>query len=774
MELSYHFWSKALEGKLKDDPNYIRVVNFSGEEEISRPFWFEIELIASDPNIDLESVVNEPASLEITARDGEKFKFHGVLSHFEQRGQERIPGYKGDESWARYWAVLVPKLFLLSQRRQNQVHFPEGEKEGKTVKDIIEAELKDTGLADKKDFEFLLNSEYPKRDYVVQYKETDLNFISRLMEHDGIFYYFKHDDKGTKMVVGDKNDHFTEIESIAGEEEKNTITYNTAHLQSPKESIWSLICQQQRLPKQLILRDYNYRKPSMDLKTEETIDEKGDGIISDYGDHFKDKDEGKTLAKVRAEEIRCGRKLFLGEGDCMRFRAGYRFKLKGHYRTDLNDKEYIITRVRHEGAQSGPGRSGKGENGAGEVPEYSNEFTAIPAEVIFRPERITPKPKVYGIMNAVVDAAGSGDYAELDEEGRYKVVVPFDLTGKGDAKASRFIRMAQPYAGGNYGMHFPLHKGIEVIWTCIDGDPDRPVICGSIPNPETMSPVTGGNQTQSVIRTGGGNQIRIEDNDGGQQIHLSSPASNSIISLGAVNEGNIYLRSDGTWVSDIGGDAEEKVAGKKTNTVTGNEDKTISSDQKLTVTGSQTETIGAGATRTVTGDQNITITGKEDKKIGGPSFWSTKGFSKKSNLAATEELFVGAKATQNLAATSELTAGVKQSAFVGVEIVTNASAKIDKCAAVDLLEASTILSKCAGASKVWAGAYDLIVMGALDMSGSPITIKNGGSTITVNGGDIAIKAGTIKIEGDIRLKGNLIGTGFSHFKKDIDGKDVKS
>jgi hypothetical protein len=168
---------------------------------------------------------------------------------------------------------------------------------------------------------------------------------------------------------------------------------------------------------------------------------------------------------------------------------------------------------------------------------YHNSFSAIPEDAQFRPERTAHKPKIAGTMHAHIDAEGSGEYAELDDHGRYKIRLPFDINDDhGDGKASAFVRMAQPYAGTEHGMHFPLHKGTEVLLTFIDGDPDRPIIAGAVPNPDTMSPVTSANQSESVIKTAGDNKIRIEDRVGTERIIMETPTDNTWVRMGAPND----------------------------------------------------------------------------------------------------------------------------------------------------------------------------------------------------------------------------------------------
>jgi type VI secretion system secreted protein VgrG len=362
-----------------------------------------------------------------------------------------------------------------------------------------------------------------------------------------------------------------------------------------------MVCRQKRLPHKVILRDYNYRNPSLELKAETTVDPAGHGEVYFYGEHFKTPEEGNHLATIRSQELLCTECIYNGESSAANLSAGYLFTTQDHYRDSYN-QQYLVVEVQHQGHQAIAGLAGRhGELSEGEKEtEYANRFTAIPANVQFRPKRSATIPKFYGTLNATVDAAGNGEYAEIDDQGRYKVIMPFDRSGIAGGRASRWIRMAQPYAGNSYGMHFPLHSGTEVLLTFVDGDPDRPIIAGSVPNPETASPVNTANQTQSMIRTGGGNQLRLEDNAGGQQIHLSSPTEGSIISLGAPNKGNLYLKTGGTSVQEVGTDS--------TRTISGNENTTITKDSTYKVDGNQTITIKGDRTINVDeGNENITL-----------------------------------------------------------------------------------------------------------------------------------------------------------------------
>jgi len=204
-----------------------------------------------------------------------------------------------------------------------------------------------------------------------------------------------------------------------------------------------------------------------------------------------------------------------------RLSPGYLFDLKGHFRKSFN-QEYMVTSIEHEGAApSYLTDRGEAEE---QLPDYGNSFTAIPARVQFRPERVTPKSRFHGQINAVVDGETSGDYAELDDQGRYKIRLPFDREDShGSGKASYWFRKSEPHAGPKEGMHFPLRQQTEVLLTFIDGDPDRPVISNAISNTATPNVVTDKNQTKNVMQTSSGNLMEWEDQAGSERIKFCTP-----------------------------------------------------------------------------------------------------------------------------------------------------------------------------------------------------------------------------------------------------------
>ncbi|MCF8104185.1 MAG: type VI secretion system tip protein VgrG [Desulfohalobiaceae bacterium] len=460
------------------------VVRFQGSEGLSRIYHFEIDLISRDPELDLNEVIQNPARFTILRDEGD-IAFNGMLISFEQMHQAH--------DYSFYKGILVPRMWWLSQTRHNQI-FVE-----RTVPQILEEVLKDGGL-DENGFDLRLKEEYKTWDYVCQYRETHLNFVTRWMEREGMYFYFEQTGAGEKLIITDtKMAHGVMTEG-------RTMTYSPPSAldsQAREEVVKDFCCRQTMLPRSLRLKDYNYERPSLNVEGLADVYAEGRGEVYMYGDHFKTTEEGNKLAQIRAEELKCWEKTFHGQSTVPFIRPGYRFDLQDHYRADCN-QNYLTVEASHEGSQAGFMLAGLSTELSEQEknPYYLNSFTALPAGVQYRPRRETEKPRFYGSLNARIDAAGSGKYAEVDEQGRYKVILPFDRSGRHMGKASTWLRMMQPYAGPNQGMHFPLHKGTEVLLNFIDGDPDRPVIAGAVPNPETRSPVTSSNQTKSVIQTG--------------------------------------------------------------------------------------------------------------------------------------------------------------------------------------------------------------------------------------------------------------------------------
>jgi type VI secretion system VgrG family protein len=521
-----------------------QVLQFDGEEEISKLYHFELRLVSRDPDIDFEAVLKSSAQLAITAQGNTRY-LNGMISRFDQGGQWQNGLYE-------YRAVLVPRLWIMAQSTQNQI-FRE-----LTVPDIVESELSSIskkgshplvrdGLS-VDDYEIYTIRDYDEREYVVQYKETDHNFISRLMEHEGIYYYFEQDDIREKLVVTDAmaTEEITGDSYAVFQSEVSATHYDS-------NVVYKLTRSQQQIPDSVLVNDFNYRSPSMPMQSDSLVDENGIGFVTEFGAHFKEPEQGQVLATLRAEEFRCRQNVYTGESNIAAMTCAGLYSLGKHFRREYN-QSYMITRVRHSGSQEIESWGNVGST------RYNNEFDCIPSGMPYRPQRLALKPKLYGIMNGTIDSELDTGRADIDELGRYKVMMPFDISGVAPGMGSRRIRMAQPYGGGGSGMSFPLVKGTEVIWTCIDGDIDRPIITGAVPNPLNPSVTTHENNTSNVIKTTSGITVSFQDGTAGGS-GTSSTSSNGLAAQQRQEGLSLDLAGDGASSSlDVGSGKQFSIA----------------------------------------------------------------------------------------------------------------------------------------------------------------------------------------------------------------------
>ncbi|WP_437974950.1 type VI secretion system tip protein TssI/VgrG [Sorangium sp. So ce295] len=483
----------------------VELVELSGHETLAQLFAFEIRVVCKDPGgIDEEALLTEPAALVFSRGGHEERKLFGMVSVVND-------ALHTETMHLGYSLTFVPRAWRLSLTETSEIFMD------LTVPEIIKRKLERAGLSEADDFELRLNGSYEPREYVVQYQETDLQFVSRLAEHLGISFFFEHQSGRDVIVFTDDNSGF---HPIAGDE------HVPFYARGDRRGVHRFEGTTRTIPNRYVVKDYNYRTPHLPLMATATVSGAAGGDIVEYGAHFKTPDEAQQLARIRAEELRATRRVFAGASDVQVLGAGARFTLEGHPRGDM---ELLLVEVRHRLQQGALG------TGTGHEDAYANEFRAIPFKTAYRPPRVTPKPRVHGVITGVVEAAAKSKYAEVDETGRYHVRFLFDTSDAKEGRASRPVRMAQPHAGPGYGFHFPLRSGVEVILTCIDGDPDRPIIAGAVPNPQTPSTVEAKNAKRNVIRTGGGNEINIDDTEGEERIKISTPYGGACLQLGAPN-----------------------------------------------------------------------------------------------------------------------------------------------------------------------------------------------------------------------------------------------
>ncbi len=507
--------------------DFLLINRLTANEGLSQLFSYEVELLheENDPGftptpVDVKSLLGQGVVISIEQRDKTTRTFTGIINHFAQ-GNRNV-------RFSYYYATIVPHVWILTQNLQNRIF------QNMSVLDILKKIF--TGF----DVSYQSQGQYNPRNYCVQYRESDFDFASRLMEEEGIYYYFEHSEDRHKMVIADTPQSHLDCPS------KSSIPFGLK-VPSDKDFITSIKRWQTEYKLQtgkVTAWDYNFQLPTNKLDAAQpsnfTVGDnqklevyeypggyarKYDGIAAAGGENVGDLDNvfpDKTrTAKNMMESFDAQYKTATGISDCSSMTAGYRFTLFNHPTNDFNGK-YVITSITHETEQNPTYVT----DDIVEQP-YSNNFTCIgfgERQPAFRPKRKTPKPIIQGSQTAIV-VGRSGDEIFTDKYGRVKVQFHWDRDGQVDASSSCWVRVAQPWAGNKWGTMFIPRVGMEVVVHFLEGDPDQPIITGCVYNPKTMPPYTlPDEKTKSTIKsdssTGGGgfNEMRFEDKKGDEQI----------------------------------------------------------------------------------------------------------------------------------------------------------------------------------------------------------------------------------------------------------------
>lgn len=454
-----------------------------GEAALSAPYRFLLRLRATQDGGLAPEVMDDllRKSCTVVFGDGPTQVVHGRLRWVELETVE-------DPARITYLAELAPEATKLERIRRSRV-FQEVD-----LPALIRRVMSEVGLREGRDFELRVVERYPTSEYVVQWEETDWDFLCRWLEHFGVHFAFEQRADHACMVIGDSNRAF----ALFGD---GPVPFGLAVGDPGREGVRTLSRRVTPTSASIVLREHNWRTPAIALQNQAPADQKtGFGFSYFYGDHYKTPNEGNVLARLRSEELLARRELYRAASMLPGLWPGHVFELAGHPLGEL-DGHYVVTRTTLR-AQLGA---------AATSPPIDQELELIRAEVPYRPARTTPRPRIDGLVQGYVDGPVRGTAAPIDEHGRYKVLFPFDLVGQGGGAASRWIRVAQPSSGPSHGVHLPLHVAAEVLVAHVAGDPDRPVIVGSPHNTSTVNPVTSRNPTQSVIKTQAGVRIVIDD-----------------------------------------------------------------------------------------------------------------------------------------------------------------------------------------------------------------------------------------------------------------------
>lgn len=626
-----------------------------GSEALSGLFEYSLHLLSKKPSLSFAGIVGKPACVQIETKSASR-SIHGFVCEFSQGDQfTRTTVGAGKEHYTRYRATLVPWLWHLTQTADCRIF------QNKSAPDIIKQIFQDLGFSD---YKLQLTGSYPPRVYCVQYRETDFNFVSRLMEEEGIFYYFEHSAEKHVMVIGDAPTAHPACPSQA------SMPYAPKGGARNNPAVWQWTMHQGVRPAKSALVDYNFETPSTDLKVDAptlvSVGKKESLEIYDNEGRYQKRPDGERHVKVRMQEHEATHTQIVGSSDCISFTAGYGFKLTDHFRSDCNG-QYVLTRV---GLSA---QSNLLDDAADST--FRNTFTCIPKAVPFRPRRVTPKPVVHGTQTAVV-VGKSGEEIWTDKYGRIKVQFHWDREGKKDENSSCWVRVATPWAGRQWGAVSIPRIGQEVVVGFLEGDPDQPLIVGSVYNAEQMPHYElPAEQTKSYIKTNtskggvGFNELRFDDKKGKEQIFVHG-------------ERNMDVRVKNDLLERIFGNRHQIIGYEKDGKKGGNQREMVYQDKHLDVKRNQVEhiegnmqlTVGKGEAQSG-GNLDLLIEKKKTETVEGDNDLHVKK-NRSEKIDATQSLTVGGDQQEKVGKNHALEAGMEIHLKAGMKVIIEAGLQL--------------------------------------------------------------------------------------------------
>ncbi|HKE92852.1 MAG TPA: type VI secretion system tip protein TssI/VgrG, partial [Povalibacter sp.] len=554
-------------------------------ERLGHPFEIELDLLSPAEDIDFNKILGQEITLSLVLEDDSKRHFHAFVAEFTQLG--RLGRY------VTYHARAVPWLWFLTRTADCRIF------QSKAAPDIIKDIFREAGYTNVKDS---LTKSYRTRDYCVQYRETDFNFVQRLMEEEGIYYFFKHTDSTDTLVLSDSYSGHQVYPGYA------TIEYFPPSENAIREKDHIHDCRVSRnlQPGKYVLTDFDFTKPRASLQTQYVQKRdcpKSDGEMFDYPGGYCLSADGDHYSRARLESLQSLQERMNGAGNARGLAVGSLFKLSGYPRQDLN-KEFLIVSATHRL------HAGDYETGTQGTPEdYTCSFEAVDSKEPFRAPMTTHKPVVGGPQTATV-VGPSGEEIHTDKYGRVKVQFHWDRLGERNEKSSCWVRVSQIWAGKNWGWMSIPRIGQEVVVDFLEGDPDQPLITGRVYNADNMPPFDlPANKTQSGVRTRSTlngsadncNEIRFEDKKGAEQLYIHAEKNQ-----------DISVEADETH--SVGHNRTKTVDNDETTTVKHDRTETVNNNEKITIGVNRTEKVGAmedisiGANRTEKVGANETIT----------------------------------------------------------------------------------------------------------------------------------------------------------------------
>ena len=716
-------------------------------EELGRLGEYQLDLLSVKGDINLDDILGKNVTVKLALPDDATRYFNGFVTRFSQGGV--------DGRYHRYFAVVRPWLWFLTRTADCRI-FQE-----MTVPDIIKKVFGDHETAD---FKLELTNPYRKWTYCVQYRETDFNFVSRLMEEEGIYYYVKHTDGHNTVVLTDsysghaafpgaKEIHFISPEKLARPDIEHISSWDFAREIQPGVYVHD---------------DYDLERPSVELQTKKVVPRTyapSNYEVFDYPGHYLQKADGEQYASVRIDEYGSQFEVAHASTNVRGLNVGYLFSLLDCERTDQN-REHLVVAATYDlefsDYEAMPDRGGS---------SYRCSFVAMSSKQQFRPKRSTPKPFVQGPQTAVV-VGPAGDEIFTDKFGRVKVQFHWDRLGKKDQNSSCWIRVSHPWAGKGWGSVATPRIGQEVIVDFLEGDPDQPIVTGRVYNAELQPPfgfpagaVLSGTKSQTH-KGAGFNELSMDDTAGKERVFVHGQYNMDTV---VEHDQTSTIHNNRTDMVDV--DDSETVGGNQKQHVVKNQNVNIDVDRTEAVGANETIKIGGNRSITVDKSETATVTLQRTHSVG-INETITVGAAQEITVGGLQAVTIGAVQTNNIGANQSTSVGANQSTDVkanrSISVGGNQTVAVTKNASMTVSGDESRGVTGGRTTSVGKDDATKVTKNWVVDAGDSVTIKTGSASITMKkDGTISIKGKDITIEGsgkinvkassDVVIKGSKVG-----------------
>lgn len=695
----------------------LRLKSMNGHEALGRPFRYELELLAEQAEVDVDKLIGAPMTIEVRLPDEGLRRFCGLVTSFGEAG--------GFGRYARFHAVLEPWFAVLEFSTDCRIF------QALPVPEIAKSVFRDHGFSD---FEERLYETYREWEYMVQYRESAFAFISRLMEQEGIYYHFRHEDDRHFLVLSDSS---SSHDPAGGYEE--IPYYPPGQTRREHECVTSFHRVRQMQSGAVALTDFDFKRPKVSLMAE--VSDPGSYAhasfeVYDFPGEYEVAAVGQDLAKRRLEERQAAYERFEGTGDVAGVGVGQLFKLTNHP-LEGHNKEYLVVESQYTLVVNGYESADQGLDES-----FHWSFSAIDSRRPFRTPVRTKKPLIRGPQTAVVVGPG-GEEVWVDEFGRIKVQFHWDRVGQKNENSSCWVRVSQAWAGAGFGVVTLPRIGQEVVVEFLEGDPDRPLVTGRVYNADNMPPYKlPDNKTQSGIKSrsskGGAadncNEIRLEDKKGSELFFVQ--AEKDLETL-AKHDEQRTTRNNRT--KTVGNDETVSIGANRSATVGKSETLTVGENQSESIGGDQSTSIGANHTVTVGAGQAVMVAAVQSVAVGG-----------------AQSLDVGAEQSVSIGGAQSLDVGMNRSLSVGgahtVTVGKDENVTIEGKQAIKVMKDGTL---DIGKKMALTVGDELTIK----VGKASITLKKDGS-ITIDGKDVKLKASgkiDLNASSDVKIKGSKVG-----------------